>query len=135
MTTSRAAIAARWWSASDSGSGGPLSALARGAITRTPTGHHAVDRRVGWGWQASTCDRAIMSRFPPLHRVARSALLAGQAAPSAWSPPVLWVVPGGMTERMTGALPSTGRHQGVPCLTTPIDYGWVVRGSPQSQRP
>jgi hypothetical protein len=26
---------------------------------------------------------------------------------------------------MTGALPSTGRHQGVPCLTTPIDYGWV----------
>jgi hypothetical protein len=47
-----------------------------------------------------------MSRFPPVHRVARSALLAGQAAPSAWSPPVLWVVPGGMTERMTGALPS-----------------------------
>src|SRR5215213_7313233 len=76
-----------------------------------------------------------MSRFPPLHRVARSALLAGQAAPSAWPPPVLWVVPGGMTERMTGALPSTGRHQGVPCLTTPIDYGWVVRGSPQSRRP
>jgi hypothetical protein len=31
---------------------------------------------------------------------------------------------------MTGALPSTGRHQGVPCLTTPIDHGWVVRGSP-----
>jgi hypothetical protein len=26
---------------------------------------------------------------------------------------------------MTGALPSTGRHQGVLCLTTPIDYGWV----------
>ena len=26
---------------------------------------------------------------------------------------------------MTGALPSTGRQQGVPCLTTPIDYGWV----------
>jgi hypothetical protein len=31
---------------------------------------------------------------------------------------------------MTGALPSIGRHQGVPCLITPIDYGWVVRGSP-----
>ena len=30
-----------------------------------------------------------------------------------------------MTERMTGALPSTGRHQGVPYLTTPIDDGWV----------
>src|SRR5215218_11136121 len=68
-----------------------------------------------------------MGRFPPLHRVARSALLAGQAAPSAWSPPVLWVVPGGMTERMTGALPSTVATKACPASPRPsIPAGWCA---------
>jgi hypothetical protein len=42
----------------------------------------------GWGWQARTCDRAIMSRFPVVPQIAASVILTGQ---------------GGMTARMTAA--------------------------------
>jgi hypothetical protein len=35
---------------------------------------------VGWGWQPRTCDRAIMSRFPTVHDVVRSIVLAAQVS-------------------------------------------------------